>query len=296
MKIINFSCPPLPHFVVAGRATYGANNVHPTRNNVGVFDLIFVIQGQLHICEDEREYTLKSEEYLILSPDTYHIGHETCKEPTKFYWLHFYSHGNYMLSDHVNQVTPMDIMKHVRSFHPESPFNIAIPKCGKVKHVLAQELKSYLHALATIHVDLEHENIDIKELTISNIRQQNIFLDLLDLLACSNNECPPDIPKLVTDYIKANFQKNFTLKEMAKELNFHPNYITRVMKEKLSLTPMEFLITYRINYAKYLMSHGHFSIKKIAQESGFSSPAYFSKTFKSRTGMLPTEYRNSIRE
>lgn len=290
MKILNFSCPPLPHFVVAGRATYGSNNVHPTRNNVGVFDLIFVVEGQLNIIENDDEYTIKREQYLILSPDTYHVGHKASKQPTKFYWLHFQTRGNYILSDDINQITPMDIMIHVHSFHPESPFNIAIPKFGTVKHVLASELETYLQVLATIHVDLDNDKIDIDKLSISNLHQQNTFINILDLLALSDSECPPDIPTMVTKYIKANFQKNFKLKDMANELNFHPNYITRVMKDQLSITPKELLMTYRINYAKYLISHEHFSIKKIAKESGFNSPAYFSKVFKAHTQMLPTEY------
>ncbi|WP_105615369.1 helix-turn-helix transcriptional regulator [Vallitalea okinawensis] len=296
MELINFACPPLPHFVVAGSANYGEKNVHPTRKNVGVFDLIFVVSGRLYIAEEDTKYILEENQFIILSPDTRHIGYKHSPTSTKFHWLHFQSHGEYIESDKEVMIQPLELAIHVNSFRPESPFNIAIPKTGELVPLVAKEIESYLKSLATIHVDLENERISIQELDISTMRQQTIFMNILDTLSYSTQDCQPDIPTLVTNYIKSNFSKAFTLKDMAKELNFHPNYITRVMKQKMSITPMEFLMTYRINYSKYLMSHGNFPIKKIAKDSGFQSPAYFSKIFKARTGMLPSEYYAKIHQ
>lgn len=293
MKILNITCPPLPHFIIAGSAKYGELNSHPNRKSIGVFDFIYVKRGKLYISDDNKKYEVGENQYLILSPETSHVGYKNSPPSTMFYWLHFYTQGDYIESNNEITIDPIATVIHVDSFVKESPFMISLLKFGELIPIISEEVEGYLKTLSSINIDLQNEHISIDESELNSLLQQNIFINLLNTIKTSNQ--PPseliDIPALVISYIKFNFNKKFTLKEMAQELNFHPNYITRVMKEKLSTTPMDYLINYRINYSKYLITHSHFSIKKVAIDSGFTSPAYFTKTFKSRTGMLPTEYR-----
>lgn len=296
MKFINITCPPLPHFIAAGRAHYGNQNKHPTRANVGIFDIILVKSGILYICEEDTKYELKKNQYVILSPDTKHIGYKNSIDNTNFYWLHFFTHGTYNVCDHEMNLQEVNPIIHVDSFPKDCPFMISIPNYGTLDSITAKELESNMKRLTTVIVDLAKEKITLEDCPLHPLSQHEVFLSILDILNITKREPDnlDDIPTMVTNFIKTNFQKNFLLKDMAKQLNFHPNYITRVMKEKMSVTPMEYLMNYRINYSKYLLSHSKFSVKKIASESGFASPTYFTKIFKLRTGILPTQYREKM--
>jgi AraC-like DNA-binding protein len=59
---------------------------------------------------------------------------------------------------------------------------------------------------------------------------------------------------------------------------------------------MKYLNRYRVKQAKVLLAQGEKSITEVALESGFSSSAYFSRVFRSETGLTPYDYRQGKRE
>ncbi|HAX73059.1 MAG TPA: DNA-binding response regulator, partial [Firmicutes bacterium] len=50
----------------------------------------------------------------------------------------------------------------------------------------------------------------------------------------------------------------------------------------------------KIQYAQKLIKETSLTIAEIAQEIGIDDPYYFSKLFKNKTGLTPTQYKNEI--
>jgi AraC-like DNA-binding protein len=62
-------------------------------------------------------------------------------------------------------------------------------------------------------------------------------------------------------------------------------------KGRYGTSPIGDLINYRIENAKMLLSFGNMQISEVAYTVGFSSIYYFSKYFKTVTGLSPSEYK-----
>ena len=68
------------------------------------------------------------------------------------------------------------------------------------------------------------------------------------------------------------------------------------LKTLTGLAPVEFIKEVRINRAVQLIETGEFSMTQIAYMVGINDPRYFSKCFKQKMGMTPTEYKETRRK
>lgn len=80
-------------FIESNRRTYQAGEEHPNRTNIGVFDMLFVHEGALHLAEGDNKWLLGPGDVLILRPDSYHYSYQPCQETTVFDWIHFQTVG-----------------------------------------------------------------------------------------------------------------------------------------------------------------------------------------------------------
>jgi AraC-like DNA-binding protein len=59
-------------------------------------------------------------------------------------------------------------------------------------------------------------------------------------------------------------------------------------------SPNSFIKEYRLNKALTLLSKTNENISQVAFETGFSTPAYFSKCFEKAFGVLPSVYTKTF--
>lgn len=60
------------------------------------------------------------------------------------------------------------------------------------------------------------------------------------------------------------------------------------------MAPLEYQLALRLRRAANLLANSEASISQIAKETGFQSPAYFSRFFRKNTGLSPAQYRKNI--
>ncbi len=101
-----------------------------------------------------------------------------------------------------------------------------------------------------------------------------------------------EISNITEVYLRENFKKDISLSEVADKLGFTSDYISRTFKKYKNESPIKYITRLRINEAKQLLiNHPNIDIKKVGELSGYSDPFYFSRVFKSNTGLYPSEYR-----
>lgn len=103
------------------------------------------------------------------------------------------------------------------------------------------------------------------------------------------------ISKRVKKYIEENYSNSeVTLDNTAKLFNINKNYLTKLMKEELGSTFIDYLTYIRLAKAKEILLDPSFysNIGDIAKKVGFNSQHYFSRVFKNKEGISPLEYRN----
>lgn len=92
-------------------------------------------------------------------------------------------------------------------------------------------------------------------------------------------------------YIHTFYGKELRIPDLAQmESLSNSRYIT-VFKERMGMTPSEYVIDLRINVACDLLKNHTMSIKEVAACVGYDNPCFFSKIFKKKTGMSPKSYK-----
>ncbi len=88
----------------------------------------------------------------------------------------------------------------------------------------------------------------------------------------------------------------FSLEDSIRKMPLNYDYVRKLFKKELGLTPHEYLIQSRMELARDLISSGisnqysSYTVSQIAEASGFSEPLYFSRVFKKYFGVSPSEY------
>lgn len=88
--------------------------------------------------------------------------------------------------------------------------------------------------------------------------------------------------------------EKFGVNDICKELGISRIQLYRKIKIILNCNVNDYIITSRLQKAKYYMQHENLTISEIAFKSGFSSAAYFSTVFKSKFGLTPKEFKQKL--
>lgn len=97
-------------------------------------------------------------------------------------------------------------------------------------------------------------------------------------------------------YIRNHYAAGLTVEELAGYLGVNRSYFYTLFKNKLQLSPKEFLTKFRISRAREQLILTEESVENIAVACGYHSTLVFTKNFKQETGMTPTEFRKTSRQ
>ncbi|MCB7481494.1 helix-turn-helix domain-containing protein [Christiangramia sediminis] len=101
------------------------------------------------------------------------------------------------------------------------------------------------------------------------------------------------IKSVIIEEVYSNDTSNQKLSSiLTKELNFDYSHITHLFSESEGQSIQKFYSAVRIERVKELLNYDEWSIAMIADNLGYSTPAYLSTSFKKATGLTPSEYKN----
>ena len=95
-------------------------------------------------------------------------------------------------------------------------------------------------------------------------------------------------------YIQEHAAEKVTLEQIAAAAAVGTRECLRCFRKGINETPFAYLMEYRVEMAQRLLRQTDVSVLDIANETGFSSSAYFAKIFKRTTGMTPVQYRKRM--
>ncbi|MEC0127895.1 response regulator transcription factor [Paenibacillus pabuli] len=108
---------------------------------------------------------------------------------------------------------------------------------------------------------------------------------------------PEDIAEAVKRYLKQNYMHEITLQDMAGQMHFSVDYLGKCFKKVTGETPLKYMTGLRINEAKrMLVTREDMDIKIVGKAVGYSDSHYFSRIFKNKTGLYPSEYRQQSQQ
>ena len=96
---------------------------------------------------------------------------------------------------------------------------------------------------------------------------------------------------IMLQYIQTHYEADITLADISNTANISKNTALRYFQENIGISPVEYLIQYRISQACKMLRGSSEKIYNISVSVGYDNISYFCKLFKKYVGKSPTQYR-----
>jgi AraC-like DNA-binding protein len=93
-------------------------------------------------------------------------------------------------------------------------------------------------------------------------------------------------------HLLTHYRETIDLPQLAAELGLSYPHFRAAFKKQTGASPYQYQLEIRINQARELLSLSHLPIGEIGERIGFSGVHHFSRLFKQKTGVSPSEFRN----
>jgi two-component system, response regulator YesN len=100
------------------------------------------------------------------------------------------------------------------------------------------------------------------------------------------------IPRVI-EYLKKNYRNDISLHKLSGLFYVSPSYLSRRFKERTGLSFVDFLEEIRLEKAEEYLTASSIKITEISEQVGYLDPNYFSKVFKNKYNLSPSDYRQS---
>lgn len=115
----------------------------------------------------------------------------------------------------------------------------------------------------------------------------------------SNSEFTEPVEQIRNSILQNYTNSEYALDEYIRSLPFHYDYLRKVFKKEMGMSPLEYMTSLRMKNAERLLSTvwtSGYAIAEIAQMCGFENALYFSRVFKKYYGCSPTQFIKRQRE
>ena len=250
------SVPALVHIRSCGHYWIPERDWHDRKIRKHFLQLYWGIRGSAVLKHENREYLLTPETVCFYLPGDLH-DLSLKESPLEYCWLTF--DGDDL--DHL-----------IRTFRITREPRPA----GPCPTELFQSLELDLHNYAQYGEYMAGaDGYKILSLAFAGRKQENSLTERFR--------------QLVAERLSDN---GLTPAGIAAALGIHPTTLTRNIRASMGITPLEYIIAYRLQQAMSLIRTTGSSFKEIAQDTGFANANYFAKVFRRKFGCSPSEFRN----
>ena len=253
----------------AASAKYGGDwhSVPHTHNHA---ELFYIVGGKGQFLIEDQLYPVNTNHLVIINPNVTHTEVSLNAQPLEYIVLGIEgvelsitenSNGQFCILDHFES---MDITSCLRNILRE--MELKQPGYEDICQAFMEILIIRLMRSTGLSVPAEPQN--------------NV----------GNHQCAA-----VRRYIDHHFKESLTLDQLAAEAHMNKFYLSHAFKQEYGVSPINYMISRRINESKYLLAETDLSLSQIAQLLGFSSLSYFSQVFRKTQGVSPMEYRQDTK-
>ena len=124
------------------------------------------------------------------------------------------------------------------------------------------------------------------------IKMVDILFDKLNI----KGKLSDDGMKSVVDYIERNLRKGISLEDVANHVNISTYYLSKIFKKEMGVNFITYVTDRKMDMAKEMLVNTDIPVLNIALDLAYNEANYFSKAFKKKTGLTPSEYREKYKE
>ena len=99
----------------------------------------------------------------------------------------------------------------------------------------------------------------------------------------------------IISYISEHYKEKIYIETMSEMITVSPDYFTKMFKDSIGRTPIDYINGLRINRAMQMLATTDISVNDISDQLGFSNSNYFHKIFKQYMETSPAAYRKMVK-
>ena len=232
-------------------------------------ELTYVDKGSLHSVVDGVETVLKQGDLVIYGPNQWHMQYADIGVAPRFVTISFDLSGV--------DLTPLLNRK----------FTVPQKALTLLQSMLRELEEMDEYACDVILTDLSKLLIFLLR-DVSNPRNQK-------LQAVNSVHSENEIIRQAQQYISAHIREKLSVPLVAKQVDVSPSYLTSLFHKNLQISPGEYIRRSKLQESKQMIRENNLNFTEIAAELQYSTVHHFSRQFKEKFGITPTEYAKSVR-
>lgn len=234
------------------------------------YQLLYVATGKTQFFFNGEEKTVTAGNMVLIQPRQEQKYNYYAKDNPHVYWVHF---------------TGSDVKNILRSYN--------IPLDNPV----------FFSGVSPLYENIFKEIINEIQLCKTGYQELiTMYLKQIFILVARTLEMPRTAVasyiqgemEIARRYLTEHYNENISIKEYAASQNMSVSWLQRKFKESFDISPMQYLLSVRINRATELLETSNYNITQIASIVGYDDPLYFSRLYSKIKGVSPTEYRKAI--
>ena len=243
------------------------------RRRVRKYVLIWCTKGSVTVTVDENEFIIKETEVITITSGQVH--HITSQKHADGYILEFTLDFFAKNDNDIELIFQNSLFCHFDMNEVITVNNAAVitTQLELIKKELIEKPYQYL---ITIHSRIELILVEINRAKLERgdeiWKPDALFLKFLEA-------------------VRANFEHNYTLSQLAKMLNTTEAKLNEQSKLYTGRTAQNVIYGLIASEAKRLLTYQKLSVKEVAYQLGFNDPFYFSNFFKKHTNISPKNYQ-----
>ena len=168
----------------------------------------------------------------------------------------------------------------------------------------ARDIFLYLNCLLreTCNIDyILEEKLNQELLVIEDVdtfeKMKALLIEYLNIVISGiHQEGTSGLMERVRFYINSNYDKELSLKAIARQFGISENYLSRLFVKESNITFKRYVNALKLNKAKEYLENTSLRIGEICEQLGYRNVEHFSRLFKEEMGCSPSEYRNLCKQ
>lgn len=246
------------------------NSMNTLGRKLDFYVISYMKEGSSTLIIDGKRYVAAAGDVLIIPPNTVHDHIKETGETTCFMWWNF----TYKICNSIDILSLYEL-----------PIICHIENDDEFKEVFSEYLqyKEYGPALSD-YILAEAKSIELVGVLLSMVLPKSA----LKLYKSINDTFISMLYDIVENPLRYS-----SLKELATTYHLHETYISNQFKKLFKISPIRFAQQVIITRAQLMLTYNHMMpIYEIAQILGYKEPGNFTRFFKTKTNMLPQDYRS----
>ena len=232
-------------------------------------ELTYVDQGSLHSVVDGKETLLKQGDLVLYGPNQWHMQYADIGVAPRFVTISFDMSG-VDLSPLLNRRIPV----------PQKALSL-------LHNMLREQELSDEFSNDIILTNLSQLLICLLR-EVSNPRDQK--------LQTSNSvHSENEIIRQAQIFISSHIREKLSVPLVARQVDVSPSYLTALFHKNLQISPGEYIRRIKLQESKQMIRENDLNFTEIAAALQYSTVHHFSRQFKEKFGITPTEYAKSVR-